>query len=519
MKGAVIGSGFGGLALAVRLQAAGVDVTLYERRARVGGRAYQLKKQGYVFDMGPSLVTAPYILDSVFRAAGTRLTDEVDLVPLDPYYKVFFHDGSSIDYVGDGDRMKDQMRRFDAGDADRYDDFIEAIRPIHDAVIGDRLGGRPFDRLSTLFSFVPRMLSLGGHRTVTNFVDRFFKDPRHRFLFSFHPLFVGGNPFSTPAIYLMIPYLEKQGGVWFTKGGMYTLVEALARVFMEQGGTIRTKAEVARIGVTDRRAKSIVLEDGSESDYDFVVSNADLAHTYLDLLDETPSKRWSPRRVKALEQTMSCVVLYLGTKRTYPDLAHHTLILSERYRDLLRDIFKRKILADDFSMYLHVPTRTDASMAPEGCESMYVLIPVPHLGSGIDWSEEAEPFADKVIQFLEAWGLEGLRENLEVLEIFSPDDFKQELNAYQGNAFGIVPKFTQTSWFRPHNRSEDIEGLYLVGAGTHPGAGVPGVLLSAEATYDSIRRDFDLPAPWDEGSRGQVALPEPSADQRAFSPS
>lgn len=507
MKAAVIGSGFGGLALAIRLQAAGVDVKLYEKRARVGGRAYQLRERGYVFDMGPSLVTAPYILDSVFRAAGRRLADEVDLMPLDPYYRVFFHDRSSIDYVGDPERMKAQMRSFHEGDANRFDAFMEAIEPIHDAVIGDRLGGLPFDSPGKLLRFVPRMMGLGGHRTVAGFVNRFFEDPRHRFLYSFHPLFVGGNPFATPAIYLMIPYLEREGGVWFARGGMYALVEAMERVFRDLGGEVATSTEVAAILVEEGRARGVRTSAGEEP-FDLVVSNADVAHTYRTLLSDAPRKRWSTRRVERLEYTMSCVVLYLGVRKTYPELAHHTLILSERYQGLLEDIFKKRILAEDFSMYLHVPTRTDATMAPPGCESMYVLVPVPHLGGAVDWTREAEPFTQRILHFLEAWGLEGLRDHLDVLRTFTPLDFASELNAWQGNAFGIVPRFTQTAWFRPHNRSEDVKGLYLVGASTHPGAGVPGVLLSAEATYASIREDVGLPAPWDEARRGQVALLE-----------
>ncbi|MEZ4414490.1 MAG: phytoene desaturase family protein [Gemmatimonadota bacterium] len=511
MRVAVIGGGFGGLALAIRLQAAGVSVKLFEKRPRLGGRAYQLQEDGYTFDMGPSLVTAPHILDSVFRAAGRRLLDEVDLVPLDPYYRVFFHDGSSIDYVGDPERMKAQMQAFSSVDAERFDDFMEAIQPIHQSVIEDRLGGRPFDTVGKLLRFVPRMLRMGAHRTVTRFVERFFEDPRHRFLYSFHPLFVGGNPFATPAIYLMIPYLEREGGVWFARGGMYSLVEALERTFLAAGGEIATGTEVDAIHVEGGRARGVRV-GGVVEPFDAVVSNADVAHTYGHLLRGTKRGRWSDRRLAGLDYTMSCVVLYLGVRRTYPQLAHHTLILSERYRGLLDDIFRRKVLSGDFSMYLHVPTRTDLAMAPPECESMYVLIPVPHLGADVDWRTEGTPFADRVIAFLEDWGLEGLRDAIEVRRIFTPLDFEQQLNAHLGNAFGLVPRFTQTAWFRPHNRSEDVAGLYLVGAGTHPGAGVPGVLLSAEATYEAMRADLQLPPAWDDREPGRVALLEDTTE-------
>jgi phytoene desaturase len=357
------------------------------------------------------------------------------------------------------------------------------------------------------------MVKLRGYLPVTTFVNRFFRDFRHRFLYSFHPLFVGGNPFRTPSIYLMIPYLEREGGVWFARGGMYAVVEALGRLFLELGGTIRTGEEVREIEVRDGRATGVRTGQGHYR-ADMVVSNADPGHTYGALVDPRHRRRWTDRRLRRTEWSMSCFLLYVGTRRQYPQLAHHTLILTERYRDLLRDIFGKKILPDDFSMYLHAPTRTDPDMAPPGGESMYVLVPVANQRSGIDWEEVKERFADRILAFLEEWGLEDLRKETEVLHVFTPDDFEQQLNATEGNAFAIEPRFTQTAWFRPHNRSEDVDGLYLVGAGTHPGAGVPGVLLSAEATYASIAADVGLPPQWDPEEPGRAGLPdevEPSA--------
>ncbi len=502
----VIGSGFGGLAIAVRLQAAGVQVTLLEKREQIGGRAYQLRDRGYTFDMGPSLVTAPEIVDSIFRAGGRRLTDYVDLVPLDPFYRIYFHDGTHIDYVGDLERMKAQMARFNEKDAENLDRFLARTRPIYDAIIADRLGSRPFDSLESMVRFMPTIFRLNAFLPVTTFVNRFFKDFRHRFLFSFHPLFVGGNPFRAPSIYLMIPYLEREGGVWFTRGGMYSVVEALGQLFTELGGTIETDAEVETILVENGRAVG-VRAGGVEHRADLVVSNADPGHTYRHLVDREHRRHWSDRKLDRQKWAMSCVLLYIGTKRQYPKLEHHTLILTERYKGLLKDIFDRKILPDDFSMYLHAPTRTDPSMAPPGCESMYVLIPVTNNRSGIDWSEMGPVFADRVMDYLEAWGLEKLREETEVLHIFTPDDFASELNATWGNAFAIEPKLLQTAWFRPQNRSEDVAGLYLVGAGTHPGAGVPGVMLSAETTYGCIAEDLGLPDQWPWDEPASVALP------------
>lgn len=504
-KAVVIGSGFGGLSLAIRLQGAGVNVTLLEKREQIGGRAYQLKDSGYVFDMGPSLITAPEIIDSVFRAGGRRFTDYVDLVPLDPYYRIYFHDGTHIDYVGDVERMREQMARFDADDADNLDRFLARTRPIYDAIIGDRLGSKPFDTVGSMIRFMPTVLKLGAFVPVTTFVNHFFKDFRHRFIFSFHPLFVGGNPFKTPSIYLMIPYLEREGGVWFTRGGMYSVVEAMGQLFAELGGTIRTDAEVEEILVEDGRAVGVRTSD-ELYEADIVASNADPGHTYGKLVDAEHRPHWNDRKLARQDWSMSCVLLYIGTRRQYPQLEHHTLILTERYEELLDDIFDEKIVPEDFSMYLHAPTRTDPGMAPPGCESMYILIPVANNQSGVDWSEMGPRFAERVMDFLEEWGLEDLREMTDVLHVFTPDDFETELNATWGNAFAIEPKLFQTAWFRPQNRSEDVEGLYLVGAGTHPGAGVPGVILSAETTYGCIAADYGLEDQWNWEEPASVAL-------------
>lgn len=491
----VIGSGFGGLAVANRLAARGVDVTMLEKRELIGGRAYQLKDRGYTFDMGPSLITAPDIIAEIFACAGEDMADWLDLIPLDPFYRIYFHDGTHIDYSGDAEKMKAQMRAFNPGDAERYDAFMERIRPIYDAVIGEKLGAKPFTKAMDMLKFVPRAFAMGAMSTVSSVAKRYFKDFRHHFMFSFHPLFIGGNPFRVPGIYLSIPYLERQGGVWFTPGGMYSLVEALGRLLEKQGGRILTSTPVERIEVRDGKAVG-VHAGGVFYPAEIVVSNADVAHTYGDLVAAEARKHWSQRRLQCLDHSMSCFLLYMGTKRQYPQLAHHTLILSERYKELVHDIFVKKILPDDFSMYLHAPTRTDPSMAPPGCESMYVLIPVANLAGETDWEAMRQPFTDKVLDFLEQWGLTDLRANIEVLHSFTPLEFQSELNAVLGNAFAIEPKLMQTAYFRPHNRSEDVANLYFVGAGTHPGAGVPGVMLSAECTEHCILEDHpELVAP------------------------
>ena len=487
-KAVVIGSGFGGLAVANRLASRGMQVTVLEKRDKVGGRAYQFTQGGYTFDMGPSLITAPEIIEDVFRAAGRSLSDYTSLIPLDPFYRVYFHDGTSIDYSGEAEAMKEQMRQFNERDADRYDAFMAAASKVYDAVITEKLGARPFDTIKSMVDFVPRAMRLGAWKPMSLFASTFFRDFRHRFLFSFHPLFLGGNPFRSPAVYAMIPFLEKKQGVWFTPGGMYSLVQAFERLLIDQGATIETGTEVSRIDIRNGKAVGVTA-GGKHYPADIVVSNSDVGHLYRDLVPAENRSKWSDSKVARTSYTMSCFLLYLGVKGTYPQLKHHTLILTKRYKELLRDIFDKKVLPDDFSMYLHVPTRTDPGMAPEGCESIYVLVPVANLLSGIDWKEEATPFADRILAYLEEWGMSELRDRIEVMKIFTPDDFESQLNSLYGNAFGVEPKLTQTAWFRPHNRSEDVSNLYLVGAGTHPGAGVPGVLLSAEATEYCICAD------------------------------
>ncbi|GAB4342031.1 MAG: phytoene desaturase [Calditrichia bacterium] len=488
----IIGSGFGGLSLAVRLQARGYQVSILEKNKRVGGHASRFKKKGYTFDMGPSLITAPDIVQKIFTAAGKRMDDYLDLIPLDPFYRLYFHDGSHLDYIGDGEKMKTEMARFNTGDAENYDKFIARTKELYRAVIEDGLGSRPFDSWGTMLKFLPDALKLNALLPAYRFAANYFKDFRHRFAFSFHPLFIGGSPFRSPAVYQMIPYLEKVGGVWFSRGGMYSLVEALENVFRELGGEIRTNHEVQEILVENGRAVGAIA-NGEVFRAEAVVSNADFKHTYGKLLAPQHRKKWNDRRLKRTAYGMSAYLLYLGVKKQYPQLLHHTLILSQRYRDLVKDIFDRRVLPDDFSMYLHVPTRSDASMAPAGCESMYVLIPVTNLSGKVDWNKTAEPFTQKVLDFLEHdFGLAGLQDAIEVKEIFTPLDFAAQRNNVLGAAWGVEPRLTQTAVFRPHNRSEDVKNLYLVGASTHPGAGVPGVMLTAEATESVIQQDLPI---------------------------
>lgn len=489
---AIIGSGFGGLTAAIRLQARGYQTIVFEKNERVGGHASQFVRDGYTFDMGPSLITAPEIIEDIFTAAGRKLEDYLDLIRLDPAYRIYFADGTHIDYTENPASMREQLASFHPDDAHGYDRFMEASKGIYEAVILDGLGSTAFDNLGVLAKFLPRALKLNALLPAYANVKRFFKDERSRFTFSFHPLFIGGNPFRAPSVYQMIPYLEREGGVWFTKGGMYTVVQAFEKLLLELGGEIRTNSPVDEILVENGRATGVV-SNGTQVFADGVISNADWMHTNRDLLNGAPRRKWKTEKLGKVGYSMGAYLLYLGVKKQYPQLRHHTLILSPRYRGLVRDIFDNKVLPDDFSMYLHVPTRTDPGMAPEGSESMYVLIPVANLESGIDWNTMAGPYTEKVLDFLEKdFGLTDLRKNIEVMETYTPSDFLRDRNSHLGSAWGVEPKLTQTANFRPHNRHEDINHLYLVGASTHPGAGLPGVMLTAKTTEALVTEDLPL---------------------------
>ncbi len=486
----IIGTGLGGLSLGIRLQSKGYQVTILEKSDQIGGHASQRKQRGYTFDMGPSLFTAPGIVRKLFTCAGERMEDHLELIPLDPFYRIYFHDGSYLDYSGDSDRMRERMSQFNPWDARKYEQFIAHSGGIYRFIVEQGYGSRPFDSWLTMLKFIPQALKLRAFLPAYYLSTRYFRDFRHRFAFSFHPLFLGGSPFRVPAVYQMIPYLEKTEGVWYSRGGMYSLVEALAAVFRNLGGEIHTNHEAVQILVEDRRACGIVT---SQKIFraDAVVSNADLQHTYETLLAPKYRRKWTDRRLRRVRYGMSAFMLYLGVRKKFPQLRHHTLILSERYRTLVKDIFDRHILPEDFSMYLHVPSRTDAAMAPPGCESMYVLIPVTNLSGNVDWEMAAEPFGQKVLEFLEHdFGLDGLQDAIEVKIVFTPQDFAQQRASHLGAPWGLEPIFSQSAIFRPQNRCEDVNGLYLVGASTHPGAGVPGVMLTAEATERVIRQDF-----------------------------
>ena len=483
----VIGSGFGGLAAAARLLARGHDVTLLEQRDKLGGRAYVIEQDGFTFDGGPTVITAPFMFDDVFQAAGRRREDYVRFVPLSPFYRIFDPHGRSFDYNADEAFTLDQIARWEPSDQDGYRRFIASTRAIFDKGFVE-LADKPFLHLSDMLRVVPDLVRLQSHKSVYDYVAQFVQNDFLRQCFSFHPLLVGGNPFDTTAIYALIHYLEREYGVHYAMGGTGAIVDGLGRLITELGGTVRLGTPAAEILTAGRRATGVRLTDGTTVPADVVVTNGDVADTYNRLLPRRRRTAFARWRVNTMRYSMSLFVIYFGTRRQYRDngLAHHNILLGPRYRELLDDIFRHKTLADDFSLYLHMPTLTDPSLAPPGHEAFYVLAPVPHLGSGIDWSRAAGPFRDRIMQFLEDHYLPDLQANLVTEHVIDPRHFRDTLTSHLGAAFSVQPILTQSAWFRPHNRAAAFDNLYFVGAGTHPGAGLPGVLASAKIADDLI---------------------------------
>lgn len=475
---AVIGSGLGGLAAAIRLGARGYRVTVYEKLEQPGGRASVFRQDGFTFDAGPTIITAPFILDELWALAGAKFSDDVTLKPLDPFYDIRFADGTVMSCSRDPDRMAEEVRRIAPGDVDGYRRFMAESEAIY-RIGFEQLGHVPFGSPLDMLKIAPDLLRLGAWRTVHQHVAARVKDPRIRMALSFHPLFIGGNPFRVTAIYSMIAFLERQYGVHFAMGGTGALVQAMARLIQRQGSRIELNTAVDEITCAGNRATGLRLADGTEVPASIVVSNAETAHTYTKLLRNVPRKRWSDAKLARARYSMSLFVWYFGTSRQYKDVRHHTIMMGPRYRELLDDIFTKKILAEDFSLYLHRPTATDPSLAPEGCDSFYVLSPVPHQDSGIDWTVESQPYKAAIADHLDRTLLPGFREHIVTEKLITPIDFGSRLSSTKGAAFGLEPTLLQSAWFRPNNKAEDIDNLFLVGAGTHPGAGVPGVVSSA----------------------------------------
>lgn len=476
----IIGTGFGALGTAVRLLARGFQVEMFEKRDKPGGRAYVYELNGFKFDGGPTVITAPFMFDDIFEAAGKKREDYITFVPCDPFYRIFDHKRQYFDYNADEAFTLGQIEKWNPSDKEGYLRFLRTTKAIFEKGFTG-LADKPFLKFTDMLKVAPDLIRLQSYLSVYQYVSKYVKDDFLRRCFSFHPLLVGGNPFDTTSIYTLIHYLERKWGVHYAIGGTGAIVKALTGLIEELGGIIHLNAEVKEILAGKGKVKGVKLAGGSLHFSDAIVCNSDVAVTYRSLIDKKFRKKYTDRRIERMKYSMSLFVIYFGTKKRYLDsgLKHHNIILSERYRELLTDIFDNKVLADDFSLYLHMPTYTDPSIAPDGHEAFYILSPVPNLAADTDWTKMAGPYRDRIMQFLEDNYLPGLQANLVAGHYIDPIHFRDTLKSYLGSAFSVQPLLSQSAWFRPHNRSEDFDNLYFTGAGTHPGAGLPGVLSSS----------------------------------------
>ncbi len=474
----VIGAGFGGIAAALRLRAKGYDVTLLERGDKLGGRAQVFEKGGFRHDAGPTVITAPFLFDELFQLFGRRREDYVTFVPLSPWYRFYFQDGTTFDYGGTIETTLAEIRKIEPKDADGYMAMVEHSRKLYDKGFTE-LADQPFHKLSMMMKQIPTLGTLRADRSVWDVVCKYLSHPKLREAFSIQPLLVGGSPFDTTSIYGLIHYLERRWGVFFTVGGTGALVAGLGKLMTEEGVRVRFDATVDRIELDGRKATGVRLASGEIIKAEIVVSNADPMHMYREMLPEK-SLSLATKLKRKSKLSMGLYVLYFGTTTQYPSVAHHTIWMGPRYKELLDDIFHKKILPDDFSLYVHRPTATDPSFAPAGCDSFYVLCPVPNTQGKIAWAVEGPKLRARIIAELDRTMLPGLKNTITADFHMTPDDFETRYLSFGGAGFSIAPYFSQSAWFRFHNKSESIDGLYLVGAGTHPGAGLPGVVCSAK---------------------------------------
>ncbi len=486
----VIGTGFGGLAAAIRLLCKGYRVHILEKLDGPGGRAYTYVKNGYIFDAGPTIVTAPHLLQELWQLAGKKFEDDVQLQLLDPFYRIRFDDGDHFDYRGTFEAMRKEIARINPDDLGGYDHFVrEAERCYQLGFVG--MADTAFDSFADLLKSIPAMMRMGAWRTLYGMVCQHIKNPKLRMVLSVQSLLIGGNPMAVTSAYALIAALERREGVHWAMGGTGAIVRAMVKLIESLGGTFQFNTQVDAIHVeadaktTKPRARGVTLQGGQKLTADLIISNADAAWTYSKLIAPQFRKVWTDKKLAKSDYSMSVFVWYFGVKKQYHDIPHHMMILGPRYKELLEDIFKHKVVPEDFSLYLHRPSATDPNMAPAGCDTYYALVPVPHLDSGTNWRATGEEFRQLVQTRLEQTVMPGLGEHITESFFTTPQDFHDRLLSVKGAAFGLEPLLLQSAWFRPHNRSEDIQSLYMVGAGTHPGAGVPGVLSSAKA-LDSV---------------------------------
>jgi phytoene desaturase len=479
MKSIVIGSGFGGIAAALRLKAKNHKVTLIEKHLDLGGRARVFKKNGFTFDGGPTVITAPYLINELFELFNKNASDYIKLTPLKTWYRFIFEDGKKFDYSGDEIQMKNQIEKINKEDVKGYEELVKFTKKIFDKGFTE-LADVPFDKPSFMMKQLPALINLKSYKSVYALVSSYIKNEKLRRMLSMHPLLVGGNPFTTTSIYGLILYLEKKWGIHYSMGGTGNIINALEKLMNEEKIDVIKGHEVKNIISLNNQVKGIKLDNQKEISADNVICNADPPAVYEKLLNENKYSTLFKWKKKRMEYSMGLFVYYFGTKKTYENVEHHTIKFGDKYEEHLNEIFNKKKLNSDISYYLHRPSATDKTMAPPGHDCFYVLVPVPNNQSKINWSIEGEKIKQLVIDKMEDAILPNLRENIVEDFYLTPDYFEKELNTKYGSGFSIQPKFTQSAYFRFHNKSEGCDGLYFVGAGTHPGAGVPGVLSSAK---------------------------------------
>ncbi|MFC0589078.1 phytoene desaturase [Novosphingobium aquiterrae] len=481
----VIGSGFGGLALAIRLQSAGIATTIVEARDRPGGRAYVWKQDGYTFDAGPTVITDPACLEELWTLSGNRMADDVTLLPVHPFYRLLWNDGTRFDYSNDDAQLDAEIAKLDPADVAGYKRFLEYSKGVYqEGYI--KLGAVPFLDFTSMLKAAPALAKYQAWRSVYSMVSSFVRNDKLRQALSFHCLLVGGNPMNTSSIYALIHQLEKLGGVWFAKGGTNALVNGMVALFERLGGTLLLGEKVARVTHHDKRVTGVVTEAGKTLSANMVVSNGDLVHTY-GLIEGSPYAAGKVRSLRRKRFSPSLFVVHFGLHGSFPEIAHHSILFSDRYGPLLNDIYKSGTLANDPSLYLHHPSITDPDMAPAGKSAFYALAPVPHMGTApVDWAVEGPRYRDIVLGRIRDLLIPDLDDRMDTCFHYTPQDFSDDLGAHLGSAFSLEPVLTQSAWFRGHNRDDHFPNLYFVGAGTHPGAGIPGVVGSAKATASLI---------------------------------
>ena len=482
----VVGAGFGGLAAALRLRAMGYDVEVWERGSNSGGRAAVFQKDGFTYDAGPTVITAPFLFDELFALFGERREDHVEFLPVKPWYRMVDGNQRSFDYGGTQEEVRSEIAKFSPEDAVGYGKMLEHSRLLYNEGF-IHLGAQPFHRFSTMLKCLPALLRLRGDRTVWQFVCHYLKNDSLRRFFSIQPLLVGGNPFTTSSLYSLIHYLEIESAIWYPRGGTGQLVRSLVELAERQGIRFRYDHTVTEIEVQEGRVVALHAGEGLREPCRLVVANNDPPDVYRRLIAPRHRKKWTDRRLDRLHYSMGLFVLYFGTDKTYPDVAHHTILFSKRYRELLNDIFNDGKLADDPSLYLHRPAATDPEMAPAGRDAFYVLAPVPNLKTQIDWDVVGPRYAELILEQLENRIMPELRGHVISRFFVTPRYFRDSLLSAHGSGFSIAPILTQSAWFRFHNKSEDVAGLYFVGAGVHPGAGLPGVVTSAKVLENILR--------------------------------